>query len=105
MKTAMIYCFPSILEIALNSLLVSTQSYKREAYSLLEVLATNKFCLKFTDNYVGYGSIRAMIEMGIVYELVLPNRRKEYTILILYDEQATSNTLSQSKRHRVISRH
>jgi hypothetical protein len=43
MKMAMIYCSPSILEIALNSLLVSTQSYKREVYSLLEVLATNKF--------------------------------------------------------------
>jgi hypothetical protein len=27
MKTAMIYCSPSILEITLNSLLVSTQSY------------------------------------------------------------------------------
>ena len=36
----------------------------------------------------------AMIEMGIVYELILPNRRKQYTIHILYDEQATSNTLS-----------
>ena len=36
----------------------------------------------------------AMIEMGIVYELILPNRRKQYTILILYDEQAISNTLS-----------
>ena len=43
---------------------------------------------------VGYDSIRAMIEMGIVYELVLPNRRKQYTVLISYDEQATSNTLS-----------
>jgi hypothetical protein len=38
MKTAMIYCSPSILEIALNSLLVSTQSYQPEVYSLLEVL-------------------------------------------------------------------
>ena len=43
---------------------------------------------------VGYDSIRAMIEMGIVYELILPNRRKQYTVLISYDEQATSNTLS-----------
>ena len=49
MKTAMIYYSRSILEIALNSLLVSTQSYKREVYSLLEVLATNKFCLKLSD--------------------------------------------------------
>ncbi len=32
-----------------------------------------------------------MIEMGIVYELVLPDRRKEYTTLIPYDERATSN--------------
>ena len=31
---------------------------------------------------VGYASISAMIEMGIVYELVLPDRRKQYTILI-----------------------
>ena len=43
---------------------------------------------------VGYDSIRAMIEMGIVYELILPNRRKQYTVLISYDEQATLNTLS-----------
>ena len=43
---------------------------------------------------VGYDSIRAMIEMGIVYELVLPDRGKQYTILIPYDEQATPNTLS-----------
>ena len=43
---------------------------------------------------VGYDSIRAMIEMGIVYELILPNRRKQSTVLISYDEQATSNTLS-----------
>jgi hypothetical protein len=50
MKTAMIYCSPSILEIALNSLLVSIQSYKREVYSLFEILVTNKFCLKFTFN-------------------------------------------------------
>jgi len=42
---------------------------------------------------VGYDSIRAMIEMGIVYELILPNRRKQYTVLISYDEQATLNTL------------
>jgi len=33
-----------------------------------------------------------MIEMGIVYELVLPDRKKEYTILIPYREQVTSNT-------------
>ena len=46
------------------------------------------------SDIVGYDSIRAMIEMGIVYELVLPNRRKQYTVLISYDEQATSNTLS-----------
>ena len=45
-------------------------------------------------SFVGYDSIRAMIEMGIVYELVLPNRRKQSTVLISYDEQATSNTLS-----------
>jgi hypothetical protein len=38
MKTAMIYCSPNILEIVLNSLLVSTQSYQPEVYSLLEVL-------------------------------------------------------------------
>src|SRR4051794_12068050 len=37
-------------------------------------------------------SIRAMIEMGIVYELILSDRRKEYMILISYREQATSNT-------------
>ena len=43
---------------------------------------------------VGYDSIRAMIEMDIAYELVLPDKRKQYTILILYDEQATSDTLS-----------
>ena len=44
--------------------------------------------------YVGYDGIRTMIEMGIVYELILPNRRKQFTVLISYDEQATSNTLS-----------
>jgi len=45
----------------------------------------------FVCKIVGYDSIRAMIEMGIVYELILPDRRKEYTTLIPYDEQATSN--------------
>jgi hypothetical protein len=29
--------------------------------------------------------------MGIVYELILSDKRKEYTILILYRGQATSN--------------
>ena len=31
-----------------------------------------------------------MIEMGIVYELILSDRRKECTILIPYGGQATS---------------
>ena len=50
--------------------------------------------MKCISMNVGYDSIRAILEMGIVYELVLPDRRKQYTILIPYDEQATSNTLS-----------
>ena len=43
---------------------------------------------------VGYDSVRAMIEMGIVSKLILPDRRKQYTVLISYDEPVTSNTLS-----------
>jgi hypothetical protein len=41
--------------------------------------------------YVGYDSIRAMIEMGIVYELILSDRRKEYRALIPYGGQVTPN--------------
>jgi hypothetical protein len=41
---------------------------------------------------IGYDSTRAMNEMGIVYELVLSDRRKEYTVLIPYGGQAISNT-------------
>ena len=57
-------------------------------------LRTSQKYSTLKDSLVGYDSIRAMIEMGIVYELILPNRRKQYTVLISYDEQATSNTLS-----------
>ena len=45
---------------------------------------------KLPGTIVGYGSIRAMIEMGIVYELILSDRRKEYPVLIPYGGQATS---------------
>ena len=54
---------------------------------------------------IGYDSIRAMIEMGIVYELILPDRKKEYTVLIPYGGQATSNAAESRLNARVIPRH